>query len=305
MTAEVTALLSRKRATSEGDAAAIVTASYAPDFERCKLLCETMDRFVTGFTRHYILVEHRDVPLFRQLESARRQVIDERDILPSWLRSFPDPISLFKRRIWLSTHTQPLRGWHVQQLRRMAIPSHISEKMLVYCDSDVVFLKNFNCGLFRHDEGLRLFRRDDALKQPIEYNHRLWSRNAALALGLPVEPPSLHDYITTLIAWDAGTVRQMCALIERRHGRHWMEVIASSRQFSECMLYGRYVDDVLSSAGHFHDKTELCHVYWFGPAPSDALFQNFVAEMGSEQVAIGMQSFIGTDVARIRKLIAA
>ena len=52
--------------------AAIVTASYAPDFERCRLLCETIDRFVTGASRHYILVEQRDVALFRQLETRDR-----------------------------------------------------------------------------------------------------------------------------------------------------------------------------------------------------------------------------------------
>ena len=45
---------------------ALVTASYHKDFERCKLLCETVDRHVSGFTNHYILVEPRDVPLFRQ-----------------------------------------------------------------------------------------------------------------------------------------------------------------------------------------------------------------------------------------------
>ena len=50
---------------------AMVTASYAPDFERCRLLCETIDRFVTGAPRHYILVEQRDVALFRQLGNAR------------------------------------------------------------------------------------------------------------------------------------------------------------------------------------------------------------------------------------------
>jgi hypothetical protein len=290
---------------ARGGATAIITASYRPDFERCRLLCETMDRFVTGFSRHYILVEHRDVPLFRQLEGERRVVVDEHDLLPGWLRPFPDPVSLFKRRIWLSVRTQPLRGWHVQQLRRMAIAFHIPERTLAYCDSDVVFLKDFDCASFRRGETLRLFRRDDALAQPTEYNHRLWSHNAALAFGLPVEPPSLHDYITTLIAWDAAAARDMCGLIERKHGRHWVEVIASTRQFSECMLYGRYIDDVLSGAGHFHDRTELCRVYWFGPAPTDALFQDFVAEMGSEQVAIGMQSFIGTDVARLRKLLIA
>ncbi|TGR93421.1 hypothetical protein EN852_038880, partial [Mesorhizobium sp. M2E.F.Ca.ET.209.01.1.1] len=51
--------------------AAIVTASYAPDFERCRLLCETIDRHVAGMAHHYILTEHRDVALFRQLESGR------------------------------------------------------------------------------------------------------------------------------------------------------------------------------------------------------------------------------------------
>ncbi|OWK21969.1 hypothetical protein AJ88_13520 [Mesorhizobium amorphae CCBAU 01583] len=60
--------------------AAVVTASYAPDFERCRLLCETMDRQVSGVVHHYILVEHRDVALFRQLETGSRTVVDERDL---------------------------------------------------------------------------------------------------------------------------------------------------------------------------------------------------------------------------------
>lgn len=36
---------------------------------------------------------------------------------------------------------------------------------------------------------------------------------------------------------------------------------------------------------------------------SDAEFRRFVAAMAPEQVAIGMQSFIGTDIGRIRRLI--
>ncbi len=63
----------------------------------------------------------RATALFRQLETARRTVIDVRDLLPSWLHSFRDPTSLFRRRIWLSLRTAPLRGWHVQQMRRIAI----------------------------------------------------------------------------------------------------------------------------------------------------------------------------------------
>jgi hypothetical protein len=283
--------------------AAVVTASYAPDFERCRLLCETLDRHVSGVAHHHILVEHRDVALFRQLENSRRTVVDERDLLPRWLRVFDDPMSLFRRRIWLSFKTQPLRGWHVQQLRRIAIAAHAREDVLVFCDSDVAFVKPFDLSVFWHDGKVRLFRRDGVLLNEGHDEHRIWSRNAASALGIDPSRISTHDYISTLIAWRRQTVMAMCAEIEKVHGRNWVEVIGSARRFSECMIYGRYVDDVLQGAGHFHGAEEFCRVHWTGEALSDDEFRSFVAAMAPGQVAIGMQSFIGTDIGRIRRLI--
>lgn len=283
--------------------AAMVTASYALDFERCKLLCDTMDRHVTGMAHHYILVEHRDVPLFRKLESPRRTVIDERDLLPRWLHAFDDPLSLFRKRIWLSLRTKPLRGWHVQQLRRIAIAAHVSEDILVYCDSDVAFLKPFDLGVYRRANKVRLFRRDNAMLGPQYADQTLWSRNAAQSLGIASPAVSPHDYITTLIAWRRGSVADMCSRMETVHGRHWIEVVASVRQFSECLLYGRYVDEVIEGADHFHGVEEFCRVHWYGAALSDDQFRDFIAGMSPEQVAIGMQSFIGTDLGRIRRLL--
>ncbi|MCV3205537.1 DUF6492 family protein [Mesorhizobium sp. YC-39] len=282
-------------------AAAVVTASYAPDFERCRLLCETLDRHVSGVAHHYILVEHRDVALFRQLENSRRTIVDERDLLPRWLRAFDDPLSLFRRRIWLSLKTMPLRGWHVQQLRRIAIAARAQEDVLIFCDSDVAFLKPFDTSAFWRDDKVRLFRRDAVLSSEGHEEHRIWSRNAGLALGIAAS--STHDYISTLIAWRRESVTAMCARIETVHARCWVEVIGAARQFSECMIYGRYVDDVLDGAGHFHGSEEFCRVHWTGEALSDDEFRRFVATMAPEQVAIGMQSFIGTDVSRIRRLI--
>lgn len=283
--------------------AAVVTASYAPDFERCRLLCETLDLHVSGAARHYILVEHRDVALFRQLEGPRRIVVDERDLLPRWLRAFDDPLSLFKRRVWLSLKTQPLRGWHVQQLRRIAIAAHAGEDVLVFCDSDVAFLKPFDCRAFWRDGRARLFRRDGVLASEGHEEHRIWSRNAGSVLGIDPSSTSSHDYISTLIAWRRDTVLAMCGEIEKVHGRDWVEVVGSARKFSECIIYGRYVDDLLQGAGHFHCSEEFCRVHWTGEALSDDGFRGFVAAMAPEQVAIGMQSFIGTDIGRIRRLI--
>jgi hypothetical protein len=285
--------------------AAIVTASYAPDFERCRLLCETIDRFVTGMARHYILVEGRDLPLFRRLEGAKRTVVSERDLLPSWLRPYGDPLSLFRRRVWLSLKTQPLRGWHVQQLRRIAIAAHVSDPVLVYCDSDVAFLKPFDCGSFWRDGKVRLFRRDGAITPEAATEQKVWSINAGKALGIAAPSWSPHDYVATLISWRRDTVSAMCSCIEAVHGRHWIEVVASVRKFSECMLYGRFADEVEGGSNHFHAGEEFCRVHWTGEAMSDDQFRAFVAAMTADQAAIGMQSFIGTDLARIRRLLAA
>lgn len=290
-------------AAATGHACALVTASYLPDLERCRLLCETVDRQVSGLSMHYLLVEGGDVRAFRALEGPRRRVVDERDILPSWLWSLRDPTTLFRRRVWLSGRTAALRGWHVQQLRRIAIVAGIGEDTLVSCDSDVAFIRPFDCGTFWRGDRLRLFRRDGALAAPHLGAQRRWSEAAGRALGLV--GVSQHDYITTLIAWRADAVRRMIEHIESVHGRHWIEVFAGSRDMSECMLYGRFADEALAGEGHFHDDAEFCRVYWGGPALDEAAMRNFVETAAPHQVAIGMQSFVGTDLSRIRRLIGA
>lgn len=281
---------------------AYVTASYAPDFERCRLLCESMDRHVTGLSRHYILVAHGDVALFRQLETPTRTVIDERDILPSWLYDIADPFSLFRRRIWLSLKTPPLRGWHVQQLRRIAIAAHAEAENLIYCDSDVVFFRKTNSAVFNQSGKTRLFRRDGVLARRELAEQRIWSENAGKALGISAW--SGDDYIATLIAWNRQAAIGMTRHIENLSGRHWAEAIARDRRFSECMLYGRYVDDVLGGEKHFHDSTELCRTYWTGPHLGEAELRSFIDAAEPGQVALGLQSFIGTDLALIRRLAA-
>ncbi len=298
-----TAYAALPRLEEPQDGAALVTPSYAGDFERCRLLCETVDRFVTGATRHYLLVAGQDVARFRVLESSKRIVVDERDLLPPWLHGLPDPLSFFRRQIWLSTRTPPLRGWHVQQLRRIAIAAKVPEAALVYCDSDVVFLKPFDLSAFWRGDALRLYRRDGALPVGAPRGHAHWAASAGHALGLRRETPHPHDYISTVIAWRRDTVQSMMRHIETRHARHWVEVVAARRHFSECILYGRYVDEVLNGDGHFHDSSQFCRVYWSGPRLDEESLRRFVATMEPGQVAIGIQSFTGTELGLVRRLL--
>jgi hypothetical protein len=277
---------------------AIVTSSYRGDLERFALLCETMDHFVAGHTRHLVLVASKDVALFKRFSGPKREIIDEADLLPFWLRRFSDPMSNFKRDLWLSPVTWPMRGWHVQQLRRMAISQHISEDCYVSCDSDVAFVAPYDVGSNWQNGLLRLYRLDNALEAEDHVEHRTWSANAGKRLGLLSD--NRHDYISTLIQWKTSTVRSMLEHIQNVSGRHWVAAIGANRSFSECMIYGRYADEVLKAEGLFHDPNPSCRVYWNGPALDQAALSEFISTRQPNQIAIGLQSFVGTSVEDIR-----
>lgn len=263
-----------------------------------------MDQHVVGYSTHYILVEHNDVALFKQLEGPRRTIVDEMDLFPKWIRAYPDPFYYGKRRIWLSWRTLPLRGWHAQQLRRIAIAEKVHEDALFYCDSDVAFMKSFDCSSLWKDDKLRLFRRDNEMLGEFPGDQKLWADNAAMLLDIKRDMMLPHGYVGTLIAWRRDRVIGMCRRIETVCSRHWLEAIGKQRRFSECTIYGHFADDIEMLKGHFVDTSDYCKVFWFAPAPTEAEFRSFIRDMAPEQVAVGMQSFIGADIDYVRRLVS-
>ena len=289
--------------SGEDRSVAIVTASYAGDIERFRLLCETMDRRVSGHTRHLVLVSHQDVKAFREMERPGREIVDERDLLPSWLHDIPDPVGRSGRRLWVSLRGWPLRGWHVQQLRKMAISEHLVETAMVLVDSDVAFVRAFDAHqMFAENGAVRLFRRPfELVRRPPSEQH-VWSQNAGRMLGLGSDAAP-HDYVATLIAWRTLSVRAMIERIEASTQRSWVEALARQRNYSECMIYGRYCDEIDQPEHHFHDETEWCHTYWEGPGLNEGGIRDFIDAMGESQVAIALQSFTRSNIGDLRRVL--
>lgn len=270
---------------------AIITASYAPDFERCAILCETMDRHATGYDCHYLLVDEPDVPLFKRLEGPKRRILTDSQLLPWWLRRMPAAISPKRRRVWVSPLTAPLHGWHTQQIMRIAVAHHIDADGLLYCDSDTAFVRHFDAGDIWNGGDMRLYRDEDGVSVA-ESDHASWAEHAARSLQLPAGKPNPHNYVCSFVTWKRQTVLDMCAHIEKVRRRPWVSVVGSTRKFSECMLYGAYVDSVLGGAGHFHDAETYCPMQWCDPAPTRSQIDQMIDDLSARQVAIGIQSFI-------------
>ena len=71
------------------DRIAIITPSYGPDFERCRLLARSVERHVAEPTRHFVLVERRDWKRFQSISGPRTEIVPVEEIVPSWLHRLP------------------------------------------------------------------------------------------------------------------------------------------------------------------------------------------------------------------------
>lgn len=290
---------------------AIATPSYAGDLARCRLLCASIDRFVSGQATHYLLVEDGDLALFRPLEGPRRKVVPESALLPRWLKAWPDPLTLGRRRIWtgfgaLARRIPPLRGWHAQQLRKLALPLAMAEDVVLFADSDMMFLRPFDLASLSSGGAVRLYVKPGGISREMA-EHARWCAVAAGLLGLPEPSLPSDDYINNLVSWRREHVVAMLARIEALSGRDWVAAVAAQRGFSEYMLYGYYADRVLGrdAAGHFGAAQELCKVFWGEDAAPLAGLNSFEEVLGPGQVAVGVQSFIGEPIEKLQALFEA
>lgn len=255
--------------------------------------------------RHYLLVEDADAPLFAPLASAHRIIVPESTLLPRWLRAIPDPLNR-KRRLWVHPFGLPLRGWHVQQLRRIAMGLRLEEDVMVSCDSDVVIVKPLDLATYATGEAVRFHRREDAhrsVEERFRADHDAWSRKAGQLLGIDAPKTTDTGYITTMIAWRTDTLRAMAERIREATGRPALTALAGTRALSECTIYGRFVDEVeCRPERHAPAETSVCRVYWFGEAMTREDLERFVDTLEPDEAAICVQSFTQTDPSLIRSV---
>lgn len=68
---------------------ALVTQSYKNDFRECKLLCESIDRFVPNDIMHFIFVNDEDYQMFKNIENKRHKVYKKGTIMPWFFVRIP------------------------------------------------------------------------------------------------------------------------------------------------------------------------------------------------------------------------
>ncbi len=270
----------------------IITPSYAPDFERCRALVESVKKHVYGYTRHVIVVDLSDVQLFSRLTGDRCELVVKEEILPSWLKPLP-----CSRKWWFSLRTLPVRGWILQQIVKLSAAEWCDEECYMFIDSDVLFVRPYDVRQILSPQGLRLYAGIRKEADYADHRHENWYKSAASLFGLQGRSHTHRDYISQMNTWRRDTLIEMYRTIEQNTGKEWKKVLCNTLDFSEYVLYGIFVECVrgVIDAGHYVDKEEICHCSWHYDVHNQETLNAFIKSIGVGQSAILVQSNLQID----------
>jgi hypothetical protein len=275
---------------------ALITPSFRLDFDRCKLLVESAERWVAPHVHHFLVIDRRDVPMFRPLGSSRTSILVVEDIIPPWLFRLPGT-----RRFWFSFRTLPVRNWILQQIVKLSIPSAVDKYVLLCTDSDVFFVAPYDPHELERGGKVPLFV-ETGQRGLIKSNDE-WHRVAASLLGLEPEPSYDTNYIGNVIPWRRDTGLALQRRIAEVAGKPWQLALTQKLVFAEYILYGMFSHRFPEhSDGQWDDGTLRTLTYW-GTTPLDiAGLEQLKAQRLPHHHSVMVSAKSRTSVADIRKV---
>jgi hypothetical protein len=275
---------------------AIITPSFARDFEPCRELNQSVLTFLPAQAKHYIIVDACDLNMFRPLVDGRTVVVAVEDVIPrGYVKLW------FPKKWWFSAPAMvPAKGWLIQQLVKLSAAHVTDEPLLVNVDSDVRFVRPVDRSLFARGERTRMYRLPGGVTAGMQ--HVKWHRNVCRLLGVAPDELPMDDYVGNVISWDRKVVLRALEHIEKTTGRAWHIAFTRARSASEYLVYGLYVDKVIGTeaAAVWIDERPRCHTYW-GPGPlAKSQVDRFMRSMRVDDVAFSIAGYTGTspDVTR-------
>jgi hypothetical protein len=278
----------------------VLTPSYEPDFGLCVDLQRSILAHSPDSVEHHIVVPRSDIDLFRQLDGARVQIHDVTEILPRSFRQLPGA------NVWTNLWRPfpPVRGWIAQQILKLAAAARSDADVVLLVDSDVVFVRPFTADTFIQGGVVRFYRREDAIPGDKD-RHVRWHQNARRLLGLPPGRPPFHDYICWPGPWSPKIVRAMLRRVEHVTGRRWPTAIGSRLHFSEMILYGVYVDEILGAPANTYASDDMHCVNYFDEVPLDADdLHEFLGRIDNDDLAVMISAKSHTPLSLRRRALA-
>jgi Family of unknown function (DUF6492) len=281
---------------------AIITPAFSKHLPLLELSAESVDRFCPEEIKHYIIVSGHEYRTFRHFNGIRRQVIIAEDVLP--LSAFCLPLLIKGREVWLFDWHRAVRGWIVQQVLKLCAPEITDADVFLYLDTDVFFVGTFALEKVIRNGRVRLWK--DPGKGRLT-THMRWHRAASNLLGLTTCDYYGADFIGNVITWRRDVVLEIRDRITEITDAHWLRSVVRQVHFSEYILYGVYVQELLGPQDlrHLPTNDELCLDSWyFMDEPGDRR-QILAQRLRPCHIAVNIQSNLYLPTSKVRELVEA
>jgi Family of unknown function (DUF6492) len=177
---------------------------------------------------------------------------------------------------------------------------HVKETGMLFCDSDMFFVKPFDVSRLNHERLFRFYCRSVVLPEHTSITER-FSKGAAKILGLSQKTYDLCDYVNNMVTWHVPTAQALCAYIAETSGQDWKVAVSRFKIYSEYTLYGLFLDNISDDRNQFEATDECpCATAWGKNYVEDFKLDEFFNSLAPHQVAVGIQSFIGVSVDILR-----
>lgn len=261
------------------------------------MLSESVAKWVAPDVVHYVIVDRRDEQLFQQIASRpRTRLMIVEDILPKWIFRVPGI-----PRVWMSLLTLPVRNWILQQIVKLSIANHVAEDVMLFVDSDTFFYRPYDPASEHRNGRVPLFI-ETGQRGLIPGNDR-WHQAAADLLGLPKQETYDTSFIGNNICWRRDHALALQAHVAKVSGKSFVRTMAGQISFSEYVLYGMFVTEVLKEkSGQWHNAVTETLCYWDTTPLDETALRSFKQQLEPHHHSVMVSTKSGTPVSLIRKV---
>jgi Family of unknown function (DUF6492) len=280
----------------------LVTPASRRDMELCALQCESVDRHLSCYVKHHLIVPDDELALFDRFNAARRVVVPASQLLPAWLRPMPRLLQHKGQRYWWSLRTRPVSDSHLRRILKIAAADAFPESRHCILDPDVVFFRRFDLSMLLGPRPAPLFEQMGDMDSP----DLVWrARTSRHLLGLKTSSMPATDFRAGIAVWDRRATRAMIERIETVTGVEWVEALCHARNVCEYMLYGCFVQDSPRHRSE-HVATSHARCLSFGlPAPDCATIEATLRTADDGDVACSAAGLTATSIGNLTVVLAA
>jgi len=193
----------------------------------------------------------------------------------------------------------------MQQIIKIAYATLAEEEVLLLIDSDTCLVRTINSVGLASDGRVAFYARPNGITADMRA-HLVWYRNACRLLGVKPLAPPINDYISSVVPWKSSMVRAMIARVEDTTSDNWWKAVARTSQFSEYLLYGTFIDQVVGGTACLRrDEHDHCLAHWdLRPLGLDEV-ERFVSRLNDGDYACLISSHSGTSAGVRQQVMVA